>query len=286
MEHHANIVPWQMLCEQTGARLRVAPINDAGELVLDEFERLLGPRTKLVSVAHVSNALGTINAVDDIIALAHARGIPVLVDGAQAAPHMGIDVRALGADFYTFSGHKAFGPTGIGVLYGKYDLLQRLPPYQGGGDMIASVTFEKTTYKTAPHRFEAGTPHIAGAVGLTAALDYLDAIGLERIEAYESRLLAYATDALSSIPEVRLIGTARKKAGVLSFIIEGVHPHDAGTILDQHGIAVRAGHHCAQPVMQRFNVPATVRASLAFYNTREDIDALVRGICNVIEVFG
>jgi cysteine desulfurase/selenocysteine lyase len=285
MEHHANIVPWQILCEQTGARLRVAPINDRGELVLEEFERLLGPRTKLVSIGHISNALGTINPVERTIALAHARGIPVLVDGAQAVPHMKVDVQAIDADFYTFSGHKTFGPTGIGVLYGKYELLGQMPPYQGGGDMITSVTFEKTTYNTAPHRFEAGTPHIAGAIGLGVALDYLEAAGLERVIAYESELLAYATEALSSIPEIRLIGTARQKAGVLSFTIDGVHPHDAGTILDQQGIAVRAGHHCAQPVMQRFGIPATIRASLAFYNTREELDALLRGIRKVIEVF-
>ncbi|MFH1417569.1 MAG: cysteine desulfurase [Planctomycetota bacterium] len=285
MEHHANIVPWQMLCKQVGARLRVAPINDHGELVIEDFERLLGSRTKLVSIAHVSNALGTINPIQGMIALAHARNIPVMVDGAQAVPHMKVDVQALDADFYVFSGHKAFGPTGIGVFCGKYELLKRMPPYQGGGDMITSVTFEKTTYAAPPRRFEAGTPHIAGAIGLGAAIDYLEAIGLEAITAYEGELLAYATEALSSVPEIRLIGTARKKAGVLSFTIDGVHPHDAGTILDQQGIAVRAGHHCAQPVMQRFGVPATVRASLAFYNTKEEIDILLRGIRKVIEVF-
>ena len=285
LEHHANIVPWQMLCEQTGARLRVAPINDRGELVLDEFERLLGPRTKLVSIGQVSNALGTIVPLRQVIALAHARGVPVLADGAQAVPHMQVDVQDLDADFYTFSGHKTYGPTGIGVLYGKRELLERMPPYQGGGDMIASVTFEKTTYNAVPHKFEAGTPHIAGAVGLAAALDYLDAVGIDRIAAYENELLAYATEALSNLPGVRLIGTSPDKAAVLSFTIDGVHPHDAGTILDQQGVAVRAGHHCAQPVMQRFGVPATVRASLAFYNTKEEIDALVRGVRRVIEVF-
>ncbi len=285
MEHHANIVPWQILCEQTGAQLRVAPINDRGEIIIDEYERLLGPRTKLVSIAHVSNALGTINPVQGMIASAHTRGIPVLVDGAQSVPHMRVDVQALNADFYVFSGHKVFGPTGIGALYGRYELLDQLPPYQGGGDMIMSVTFEKTTYAKAPQRFEAGTPHIAGAIGLGAALDYLETVGLERITAYESELLAYATAALSGIPEIRLIGTARDKAGVLSFTLDGVHPHDVGTILDQQGIAIRAGHHCAQPVMQRFGVPATVRASLAFYNTKDEVDILVRGIHKVIEVF-
>ncbi len=285
MEHHANIVPWQMLCEQTGAQLRVMPINDRGEIIIDEYERLLGPRTKLVSIAHVSNALGTINPVQGMIALAHARGIPVLVDGAQAVPHMKVDVRTLDADFYVFSGHKTFGPTGIGALYGRYELLDQLPPYQGGGDMITSVTFEKTTYAKAPQRFEAGTPHIAGAVGLGAAIDYLEAVGLQGITAYEHELLTYATEALSGLPEVHLVGTARDKAGVLSFTVDGAHPHDVGTILDQQGIAVRAGHHCAQPVMERFGVPATVRASLAFYNTREEIDVLVRGLRGVIEVF-
>ncbi len=286
MEHHANIVPWQMLCGQTGARLRVTPINDRGELIFEEFERLLGPRTKLVSIGQVSNALGTINPVERIIARAHAHGVPVLVDGAQAVPHLKVDVQALDADFYTFSGHKTFGPTGIGALYGKYELLEQMPPYQGGGDMIASVTFEKTTYNAVPHKFEAGTPHIAGAIGLGVALDYREAVGVDRITAYESKLLAYATAALSRIPEVRLIGDAREKAGVLSFTIAGVHPHDAGTILDDLGIAVRAGHHCAQPVMRRFGVPATVRASLAFYNTMEEVDALLRGIHKTIEVFG
>ena len=255
-------------------------------LIFEEFGRLLGTRTKVVSIGQVSNALGTINPVERIIARAHAHGVPVLVDGAQAVPHLKVDVQALDADFYTFSGHKTFGPTGIGALYGKYELLEQMPPYQGGGDMIASVTFEKTTYNAVPHKFEAGTPHIAGAIGLGVALDYREAVGVDRITAYESKLLAYATAALSRIPEVRLIGDAREKAGVLSFTIAGVHPHDAGTILDDLGIAVRAGHHCAQPVMRRFGVPATVRASLAFYNTMEEVDALLRGIHKTIEVFG
>lgn len=286
MEHHSNIVPWQMLCEEKGARLRVAPINDCGELILEEFEKLLGPRTKLVAMAHVSNALGTINPVAKIVELAHARSIPVLVDGAQAAPHRAVDVRHLDCDFYAFSSHKVFGPTGVGVLYGKTRLLEAMPPYQGGGDMISSVTFEKTIYNVIPHKFEAGTPNIAGVVGLGAAIDYLNSLGFENIAAYEEELLDYATRALSQIPGVRIIGTAEEKAGVLSFVMEGVHPHDMGTVLDQEGIAVRTGHHCAQPVMHRFRIPATTRASLAFYNTREEVDALVEGIHRVREVFG
>jgi cysteine desulfurase/selenocysteine lyase len=286
MEHHSNIVPWQMLCEQIGARLRVIPFNYDGELFLDEYERLLNEWTKLVAVVHVSNALGTINPIKQIIEMAHRRGIPVLVDGAQAVPHMRVDVQDLNCDFYTFSGHKLFGPTGIGVLYGKADLLEAMPPYQGGGDMISAVTFEKTHYNTLPYKFEAGTPDIAGVIGLGVAIDYLSEIGLDAITAYEHELLTYATDALSTIKGVRIIGTAREKAGVLSFVLDGIHAHDIGTILDHEGIAIRAGHHCAMPVMQRFGVPATARASLAFYNTKEEVDALIRAIHKVIEVFG
>jgi len=286
MEHHSNIVPWQMLCEQIGARLRVIPFNSDGELLLDEYEKLLNERTKFVAVVHVSNALGTINPIKQIIEMAHRRGIPVLVDGAQAVPHMRVDVQDLDCDFYAFSGHKLFGPTGIGVLYGKADLLEAMPPYQGGGDMISAVTFEKTHYNTLPYKFEAGTPDIAGVIGLGAAIDYVTEIGLEAVAAYEHELLAYATDALSAIKGVRIIGTAREKAGVLSFVLDGIHAHDIGTILDHEGIAIRAGHHCAMPVMQRFGVPATARASLAFHNTKEEVDALIRAIHKVIEVFG
>ena len=286
MEHHSNIVPWQILCQERGARLRVVPMSDDGDLLVDEYERLLGPRTKLVSIVHVSNSLGTINPVRRIIEMAHARGAPVLVDGAQSAPHMSVDVRDLDCDFFVFSGHKLYGPTGIGVLYGKAELLEAMPPYQGGGDMIKSVSFEKTIYNDLPYRFEAGTPNIAGTVGLGAAVDYVSAVGLENIETYEQELLEYGTRALSSIGGLRLIGTARKKAGILSFVLDGVHPHDIGTILDSEGIAVRTGHHCTQPVMERFGIPATARASLAFYNTREEIDALVKGIDKVLEVFG
>jgi cysteine desulfurase/selenocysteine lyase len=285
MEHHSNIVPWQILCEQTGAKLRVVPINDRGELIMDEFERLLGPRTKIVAVVHISNALGTINPVREMTALARQRGIPVLVDGAQAAPHARIDVRNLGCDFYTMSGHKVFGPTGIGVLYARGDWLERLPPYHGGGEMIKSVTFEKTIYNDVPHKFEAGTPHIGGTVGLATALDYVLRIGPDNIAAHEQDLLDYGTEALQALPGVRLIGTAEHKAAVLSFVVDGVHPHDIGTILDEQGIAVRTGHHCAQPVMDRFGVPATVRASLALYNTRAEIDALASGLRKAIEVF-
>ncbi|HET6175734.1 MAG TPA: cysteine desulfurase [Candidatus Sulfotelmatobacter sp.] len=285
MEHHSNIVPWQLLCNEKDAHLRVAPINDDGELILEEFERLLGPRTKIVAIPHVSNALGTLNPVAIIAKMSHARGIPVLVDGAQAAPRLPVDVQELDCDFYAFSGHKAYGPTGIGVLYGKSALLEAMPPYQGGGDMISSVTFEKTTYNKVPHKFEAGTPDMAGAVGLKAALEYLDGLGMENIGAHESELLAYATDAISMIPGVRVIGTAKEKTGVLSFVMDGVHPHDIGTILDQEGIAIRTGHHCAQPVMERFGVEATARASFGVYNTKWDIDTLVRGIQKVKEVF-
>jgi cysteine desulfurase / selenocysteine lyase len=285
VEHHSNIVPWQMLCEEKGAVLRVIPINDRGEMEFDQFQKLLNHRTRLVAVSHVSNALGTINPVREIVKTAHGWNVPVLIDGAQAVPHMKVDVRSLGCDFYVFSGHKVFGPTGIGVLYGRKQLLEDMPPWQGGGDMIRSVTFEKTTYNDLPYKFEAGTPNIAGVIGLGAAIDYLDQIGMDAVAAHEHDLLEYGTRALESISGLRLIGTAREKAGVLSFVIDGVHPHDAATILDREGVAVRAGHHCAQPVMDRFGVSATTRASLAFYNTREDIDALVAGIQKVKEVF-
>jgi len=286
MEHHSNIVPWQILCEQKGAKLRVAPINDRGELVLDEFEKLLNPSTRFVSVAHVSNALGTINPVKQIVSMAHAWGIPVLVDGAQAASHMPVDVVDLDCDFYALSGHKMYGPTGIGALYGKAELLEAMPPYQGGGDMISSVTFEKTIYNKVPHKFEAGTPDIAGVIGLGAAIGYIEDVGFDAIGAHEHELLVYGTHRLSAVPDVRLVGTAREKAGVLSFVVEGIHPHDIGTILDQEGIAVRTGHHCAQPVMDFYGIPATVRASLAVYNRREEIDALVSGIERVKEILG
>jgi cysteine desulfurase / selenocysteine lyase len=285
MEHHSNIVPWQLLCEEKGARLRVIPINDAGEFSLEDFEKLLSDRTRLVAVVHVSNSLGTVNPVRQVIELAHRRGIPVLLDGAQAVPHLRIDVQELDCDFFAFSGHKVYGPTGIGVLYGKAELLEKMPPYQGGGDMISSVTFAKTTYNVLPYKFEAGTPDIAGAVGLAAALDYVTALGLDRIAAHEHDLLTYATEALSEVPTLRLIGTARDKASVVSFTLEGIHPHDIGTILDQEGIAIRTGHHCCQPVMDRYQVPATARASMGLYNTREEIDALVRGLEQVREVF-
>lgn len=285
MEHHSNIVPWQMVCEEKGARLRVIPMNDAGELLLEEYERLLNDRTRLVAIVYVSNALGTVNPVKPIIAMAHRRGIPVLVDGAQAAPHMPVDVQDLGCDFYAFSGHKLFGPTGIGVLYGKADLLEAMPPYQGGGDMISAVTFEKTIYNSLPHKFEAGTPHIAGVVGLAAAIEYVDRIGLHQIAAHERELLAYGTELLSAIPGLTIIGTAKEKAGVLSFVLRDIHAHDVGTILDHEGIAIRAGHHCAMPVMKRFGIAATARASLAFYNTREELEALAKGIHKAIEVF-
>jgi cysteine desulfurase/selenocysteine lyase len=261
------------------------PINDDGQLVLEEFDRLLGPRTKIVAVSHVSNALGTVNPVTEIVQMAHARNIAVLIDGAQAAPHLPVDVQNPDCDFYAFSGHKAYGPTGIGVLYGKSHLLEAMPPYQGGGDMIRSVTFEKTTYNKIPHKFEAGTPDMSGAVGLNAALEYLNGLGMENIAAHEAELLAYATDAVSAIPGIRLIGTAKERAGVLSFVLDGVHPHDIGTILDQEGIAIRTGHHCAQPVMERFGIDATARASFGLYNTKREIDALVRGIHKVKEVF-
>jgi cysteine desulfurase/selenocysteine lyase len=286
LEHHSNIVPWQMLAEEVGAKLNVIPINDDGELIIEEYIRLLNSRTRLVAVAHVSNSLGTVNPVKRIIEMAHSYDVPVLLDGAQAAPHMKLDVRDLDCDFYAFSGHKLCGPTGIGVLYGKSDWLNAMPPYQGGGDMIASVSFEKTTFNSLPHKFEAGTPHIAGGIGLGIAIDYLTSIGIDRIAAHEHELLDYATEALTSIPRVKIIGTAREKASVLSFTIDSIHPHDIGTILDQEGIAIRAGHHCAQPVMKRFGVPATARASFGLFNTKSEIDVLVDGINRVIEVLG
>ena len=285
MEHHSNIVPWQMLCEQTGARLRVAPIDDSGTLLLDELEQLIGPRTRLLAITHVSNVLGTVNPIRRIVELAHARGARVLVDGAQAAPHLGIDVRALGCDFYALSGHKMYGPTGIGVLYGRRELLEAMPPYQGGGDMILSVSFAKTLYAQPPQRFEAGTPNMAGAIGLSAAIDFLDELGLEAVAAHEQAVLAYAQRALATLPGLRLIGTAPGKVGVLSFVLDGVHPHDIGTILDREGIAIRTGHHCAQPLMQRFGLAATARASLGCYSSEQDIDALLAGLAKVRELF-
>ncbi len=285
MEHHANIVPWQMLCEQTGAVLRVAPIDDRGALLLGEFEKLLTPRTKLAAVVQVSNALGTVNPVREMVEMARRRGVPVLVDGAQAVPHARVDVRELDCDFYVFSGHKLFGPSGVGVLWGRAEHLEAMPPYQGGGEMILSVSFEKTIYNEIPHKFEAGTPDIAGVVGLGAAIDYLNGIGMDAIAAHERELLAYGTERLLEVPGLRLIGTAPQKASVLSFVLDDVHPHDVGTILDQEGVCVRTGHHCAQPVMERFGVPATARASLALYNDRSDVDRLVDAIHKVREVF-
>jgi len=285
MEHHSNIVPWQLVCADKGASLRVAPITDDGALQVEAFERLLGPRTRLVSIVHLSNALGTINPVRQMIAMAHRRGVPVLVDGSQAVPHLPVDVQALDADFYAFTGHKLYGPTGIGVLYGKERLLEEMPPYQGGGDMISSVTFEKTTYNVLPYKFEAGTPNIAGAVGLAAAIDYVAAIGLEPIGVYEHDLLAYGTSVLSQVPGLTLVGTAPEKAGVLSFVMDGVHPHDIGTVVDREGVAIRTGHHCTQPLMDRLGVSATARASLAFYNTREELDALAAALHKVRDVF-
>jgi len=285
MEHHSNIVPWQMLCEEKGAVLTVAPIDDRGELPMAEFAKLIGPRTKLVAVTHVSNALGTVNPLAEMIRLAHERGVPVLVDGAQAVPHFAVDVQALDCDFYAFSGHKVYGPTGIGVLYAKAALLEAMPPYQGGGDMIRSVTFEKTTFNDLPYKFEAGTPDIAGAIALGAALDYVTGLGMENVAAHERELLDYATAAVGAVPGVRLIGTAEERTGALSFVLDGVHPHDLGTILDREGIALRTGHHCAQPVMERFGIPATARASFAVYNTKEEVDALVDGIQAAREVF-
>ncbi len=285
MEHHSNIVPWQMACGQTGAELRVAPVNDAGELDLDMFSRLLGPSTRLVAITHLSNALGSITPVARIVEVAHAQGVPVLLDGAQAIAHLGVDVRALDCDFYAFSGHKIFGPTGIGVLYAKAALLEAMPPYQVGGDMIRSVSFGKTEYNDLPYKFEAGTPHIAGAIGLGAAIDYVSAIGLDAIAAHEQDLLDYATAQVAGVKGLKIIGTARHKASILSFTLEGVHPHDVGTILDHEGIAIRAGHHCAMPLMQRFGISGTARASFSLYNTRAEVDALVVGLHKVQEMF-
>jgi cysteine desulfurase/selenocysteine lyase len=285
MEHHSNIVPWQLLCEEKRARLRVAPIDDDGALRVDEFEKLLTPRTKLAAVAHVSNALGTVNPVRELAELAHARGVPILVDGAQAAPHQRIDVQELGCDFYAFSSHKVFGPSGVGALWGRSEHLEAMPPYQSGGEMILTVSFEESSWAPIPHKFEAGTPDIGGVVGFGAALDYVNALGLDDIGAHERDLLAYATEKLQEVPGLRLIGTAPHKASVLSFVLGDVHPHDIGTILDQEGVCVRTGHHCAQPVMERFGVPATVRASLALYNDRGDIDRLVAALAVVSEVF-
>lgn len=284
MEHHSNIVPWQMLCEQNGATLKVVPINDDGELIMDEFRSLLSEKTRLVAVGHISNALGTINPIKEIIDLAHAQGAVVLIDGAQAVAHTTVDVQALDADFYAFSSHKLFGPTGVGVLYGKQALLEAMPPYQGGGDMIKMVTFEKTLYNELPHKFEAGTPHIAGVIGLGAAINYVRNIGVDAIATYEHELLHYATESALEISGLRIIGTAGEKASIVSFVLEGIHPHDLGTILDHEGVAIRTGHHCAMPVMDRFKVPATARASFAFYNTKQEIDVLMEGIINAREI--
>jgi cysteine desulfurase/selenocysteine lyase len=286
LEHHSNIVPWQMLCEEKGAKLRVAPINDQGEVVLEEFARLLSGKTKIAAISHISNALGTINPVKQMIEMAHQQGVPVLVDGAQAVQHMRVDVRDLDADFYAFSSHKIFGPTGLGILYGKTHLLESMPPYQGGGDMIKSVTFEKTIFNDIPHKYEAGTPHIAGAIGLAAAIDYMNLFDWNVVQQYEQTLLRSAHERLTAIQGLRIIGTAKEKAGVVSFVLDGIHPHDIGTILDQEGIAIRTGHHCAQPVMQKYGIPATARASFAFYNTMEEIEILASGIQKVKEVFG
>ena len=285
LEHHSNIVPWQLICEEKGAQLKVIPITDAGELRMDVVDSLLTDRTKIVAVVHVSNSLGTINPIATIVEKAHARGVPVLVDGAQAVAHMPVDVQTLGCDFYAFSGHKLFGPTGIGVLWGRLPLLEKMPPYQGGGDMISAVSFKKTTYNVVPNKFEAGTPNIAGSVGLGAAIDYLKGIDIPSMQAYEDELLAYGTKALASVPGIRMVGTASKKASILSFVMEDVHPHDIGTILDQEGVAIRTGHHCTQPLMERLCVPATARASLALYNTKEEIDALVGALARVREIF-
>jgi cysteine desulfurase/selenocysteine lyase len=285
LEHHANLIPWQVLCEQQGATLRVVPISDAGELDLDAYRKLLGPKTKLVAATHVSNAIGTVTPVRELIRLAKEQGIPVLLDGAQAVPRFAVDVQELGCDFYAFSGHKLYGPSGVGVLHGRRELLAAMPPYQTGGSMIETVTFEQTTFAAPPHRFEAGTPDIAGAIGLAAAIDYLAGLGLDRIERHEAELTAYGTDVLAGIPELRLVGTASSRIGVLSFVVDGVHPHDLGTILDGEGIAIRAGHHCAQPLMDRFGVSATARASLGVYNDREDLDRLADGIRTAIGMF-
>ena len=285
MEHHSNIIPWQVLCQEKGAHLRVIPISDAGELLMDEYESLLSSRTKLVAITHVSNVLGTVNPIKQIVEMAHNQGVPVLVDGAQATPHMPVDVQKLGCDFYVFSGHKIYGPTGIGVLYGKAELLEAMPPYQLGSDMIKSVTFERTVYNDLPYKFEAGTPNIAGVIGMGAAIDYLTEIGMDRIDNYEHGLLEYGTECLSGIDGVKIVGNAPGKASVLSFVMDCAHPHDIGTILDTEGVAIRTGHHCAQPLMNRYGVPATARASLSFYNTRDEVDLLVKAIDRVIEVF-
>ena len=285
MEHHSNIVPWQMLCDEKGARLRIVPINRTGEFVFEQYKKLLGPRTRLVAVTSVSNSLGTINPIREIVRLAHEHNVPVLVDGAQAIQHMPVDVQALDCDFFAFSGHKMYGPTGIGVLYGRERLLEAMPPYQGGGDMISSVTFEKTLYNRLPYKFEAGTPNVAGGIGLGATIDYLESIGMDRIAMNEQDLIAYGTRLLEALEDLRIIGTAKNKASVLSFVLDGIHPHDIGTILDKEGIAIRTGHHCAQPVMEFFKIPATARASLGLYNTREDIEALLAGLRKVKEVF-
>ena len=285
MEHHSNIIPWQVLCQEKGAHLRVIPISDAGELLMDEYESLLSSRTKLVAITHVSNVLGTVNPIKQIVEMAHSQGVPVLVDGAQATPHMPVDVQKLGCDFYVFSGHKIYGPTGIGVLYGKAGLLEAMPPYQLGSDMIKSVTFERTVYNDLPYKFEAGTPNIAGVIGMGAAIDYLTEIGMDRIDNYEHGLLEYGTECLSGIDGVKIVGNAPGKASVLSFVMDCAHPHDIGTILDTEGVAIRTGHHCAQPLMNRYGVPATARASLSFYNTRDEVDLLVKAIDRVIEVF-
>ena len=285
MEHHSNIIPWQVLCQEKGAHLRVIPISDAGELLMDEYESLLSSRTKLVAITHVSNVLGTVNPIKQIVEMAHSQGVPVLVDGAQATPHMPVDVQKLGCDFYVFSGHKIYGPTGIGVLYGKAELLEAMPPYQLGSDMIKSVTFERTVYNDLPYKFEAGTPNIAGVIGMGAAIDYLTEIGMDRIDNYEHGLLEYGTECLSGIDGVNIVGNAPGKASVLSFVMDCAHPHDIGTILDTEGVAIRTGHHCAQPLMNRYGVPATARASLSFYNTRDEVDLLVKAIDRVIEVF-
>ena len=285
MEHHSNIIPWQVLCQEKGAHLRVIPISDAGELLMDEYESLLSSRTKLVAITHVSNVLGTVNPIKQIVEMAHSQVVPVLVDGAQATPHMPVDVQKLGCDFYVFSGHKIYGPTGIGVLYGKAELLEAMPPYQLGSDMIKSVTFERTVYNDLPYKFEAGTPNIAGVIGMGAAIDYLTEIGMDRIDNYEHGLLEYGTECLSGIDGVKIVGNAPGKASVLSFVMDCAHPHDIGTILDTEGVAIRTGHHCAQPLMNRYGVPATARASLSFYNTKDEVDLLVKAIDRVIEVF-
>jgi cysteine desulfurase/selenocysteine lyase len=285
MEHHSNLVPWQMVCEQTGAVLRIIPMNDRGELFIDKYEKMFNAKTRFVSVVHVSNVLGTVNPVAEIIRIAHSHGVPVLIDGAQAVPHMRIDVRELDADFYAFSGHKMFGPTGVGILYGKAALLDAMPPYQGGGDMIKSVTYHKTIYNDLPYKFEAGTPNIVGGVGLGATVSYLESFDIDAVARYEKELLDYATACLSAITGLRIIGTAEEKASVISFVLDGIHPHDIGTILDDDGIAIRTGHHCAHPVMQCFGIPATARASFALYNTKEEIDILVKGIHKAIKVF-